>query len=127
MKLSAPHVEKAGKRIQKSATGPDKNRKTVTKNLRIDSNVSALIEQAAVSCGTTFTSFVLEAAAARAERHLLDKCFITVDANSFAEIEALLAMAHQPTNRLKSLFNSRDSELDASDRNDNFAEVRLAP
>jgi uncharacterized protein (DUF1778 family) len=78
----------------------------VTKNLRVESGIHALIEQAAASAGTTFTSFVLEAAAAQAQRHLLDKCFLSVGAKDFAEIEALLAMDHQPTERLKALFKS---------------------
>ncbi len=124
MKTGFVQTAKIKQDPQKLGINRDLKRKTVTKNLRMDSNVNVLIEQAAASSGTTFTSFVLEAAAARAERHLLDKCFIAVDGQSFSEIEQLLAADHQPTHRLKKLF-----ALDkiSSDESDNFAEKRLAP
>ena len=106
-----------------SGSDPQAKRKTVTKNLRLESSVHALIEQAAASAGTTFTSFVLDAAAAQAERHLLDKCFLTVDAKAYAEIEALLAKDHPPTERLKALFETGEEKV--GDPNDNYANVRL--
>jgi uncharacterized protein (DUF1778 family) len=125
MKPRTQEREKAGTQLKKSSAGHEPRRKTVTKNLRIDLNVSTLIEQAAVSSGTTFTSFVLEAAAARAERHLLDKCFLSVDAGSFAEIKALLAQDHEPNERLKSLFKTVEGTSGDVNFRDNYAEVRL--
>lgn len=107
MKTSAVSPEAAGLWVHNTDFDAQSKRKTVTKNLRVDASMSALIEQAAVSAGMTFTSFVLEAAAARAERHLLDKCFITVDAQSFSEIETLLAQDYEPTEKLRALFKTK--------------------
>jgi uncharacterized protein (DUF1778 family) len=123
MKTDANTTPVTGRRVKPRTPEPHSKRKTVTKNLRVESSVNALIEQAAASAGTTFTSFVLEAAALQAERHLLDKCFLTVDAKAFAEIETLLAQDHQPTERLRALFNkNKEAVRDAAD---NYAEVRL--
>lgn len=106
MKIGAETIPQTGYWAQGLGGEGQSKRKTVTKNLRVDANMSALIEQAAASTGMTFTSFVLEAAAARAERHLLDKCFITVDAQSFTTIETLLAQDYEPTEKLKALFKT---------------------
>ncbi len=106
MKTSAESSQTTARWLQNKNTDAPSKRKTLTKNLRVDAGMSALIEQAAASTGMTFTSFVLEAAAARAERHLLDKCFITVDAQSFSDIETLLAQDNEPTEKLKALFKT---------------------
>jgi uncharacterized protein (DUF1778 family) len=106
MKTGTEPTQATGRWVHSTDFDAQSKRKTVTKNLRVDASMSALIEQAAASTGMTFTSFVLEAAAARAERHLLDKCFITVDAQSFADIETLLAQDHEPTEKLKALFKT---------------------
>jgi uncharacterized protein (DUF1778 family) len=125
MKTRTSDHASTARQPDKRTVGLDVKRKAVTKNLRIDADMSRLIEQAAASTGMTFTSFVLEAAAARAERYLLDKCFITVDAHAFDEVEKLLDDDHRPTERLRALFKTKDSNSEEVNSNNNYAEVRL--
>lgn len=85
--------------------------KSITKSLRIDASRNALIEQAAISAGTTFTSFILDAAAAKAEEQLLEKRLIMVESAVFADVEAMLAAERPVNQKLKALFDTFGTDV----------------
>lgn len=85
--------------------------KSITKSLRIDASRNALIEQAAISAGTTFTSFILDAAAAKAEEQLLEKRLIMVESAVFADVEAMLAAERPVNEKLKALFDAFGTDV----------------
>lgn len=104
--------EKIGASFMTQQTGAAKS---ITKSLRIDASRNALIEQAAHSAGTTFTSFILEAAAAKAEEQLLERRLIMVDSAVFADVKSILAAERPVNDKLKALFDTYGTDLSGDD------------
>lgn len=61
-----------------------------TINLRVSTARRSLIDQAAAVVGKTRTEFLLEAAAEKAQRVLLDQTVFALDAATFSRFERLL-------------------------------------
>jgi uncharacterized protein (DUF1778 family) len=87
-------------------------RKNETMTFRVDSQTLDTIQRAARLNGKSVTSFVTEAAHVAAQRDLLDQRFFKVDAETFEEIEALLAEPAKIDEKLVELFRSERKWID---------------
>jgi len=74
---------------------------TARKNLRMSERTEQLISAAAAAQGTDFTSFVLEAASAKARRVLLEERALEVTPAEVAQIQALLSGELEPNDELR--------------------------
>jgi uncharacterized protein (DUF1778 family) len=79
----------------------DKPPRRETLNIRIRSEERGLIDRAAEIRGQSRTDFILEAAHRAAEETLLDRVFITVSPEAYAEFLARLDASPQPNERLR--------------------------
>lgn len=73
----------------------------VSINIRAKAAQRDLIDQAAERLGRSRSDFMLEAATRRAEDVLLDQAFFRLDADAFAQFQALLDAPPQPNARLR--------------------------
>lgn len=87
-------------------------RKSETLTFRIDSATLDTIQRAARLKGKSVTSFVTEVAHAAAQQDLLDQRFFKVDAETFEEIEAILAEPAKVDDALVKLFRSERKWID---------------
>jgi uncharacterized protein (DUF1778 family) len=87
-------------------------RKSETVTFRIDSARLDTIQQAARLTGKSVTSFVTEVAYSAAQQELLDQRFFKVDAETFAEVEAMLAEPAKVHEELVKLFRSERQWID---------------
>lgn len=72
-----------------------------TLNLRIPVEERNLIDMAALSTGKTRTDFILEAVRKAAEEALLDRVFLSVGEEAFAEFGRRLDAPTSPNDRLR--------------------------
>lgn len=87
-------------------------RKTRTINLRIEPEHHDLIAQAASLGGHSVTAYMTEAALLKAREDLIDRRFIDLSADAFAEISAALDGPGEAQARLVRLFSTRRDWLD---------------
>lgn len=72
-----------------------------TLNLRVSATVRNLIDRAASTAGKTRTDFILDAARRAAEETLLDRAFMSVSPEIYAEFVKRLDAPVQPNERLR--------------------------
>lgn len=76
-------------------------------NIRAKIYQRDLIDQAALQQGRSRSDFMLDAACKMAEDVLLDQAFFTVDANTFANFQALLDRPLPTTDKLRQLLKTK--------------------
>lgn len=76
-------------------------------NVRARRRQRDLIDQAAAVLGKTRSEFVLESACRAAEDVLLDQRFITLDADTFAQFQALLDAPPSENPKLRQLMATK--------------------
>jgi uncharacterized protein (DUF1778 family) len=79
----------------------------VSINIRVRTSQRDLIDQAAERLGRSRSDFMLEAACTRAENVLLDQTFFALDAEAFAEFQAMLDAPPAPNDRLRRFLTSK--------------------
>lgn len=79
----------------------------VSINIRARAAQRDLIDQAADRVGRSRSDFMLEAATRRAEDVLLDQTFFALDADAFAQFQAMLDAPPQPNERLRRFLNEK--------------------
>jgi uncharacterized protein (DUF1778 family) len=82
-------------------------KEAISINIRARTRQRDLIDQAAERVGRSRSDFMLDAACREAENVLLNQVFFTVNAKTYAEIEALLDNPLPPTDKLRRLMNTR--------------------
>ena len=78
-----------------------------TLNLRIPPAERNLIDRAAESAGKTRTDFILEAARRAAEDTLLDRAFMVISPESYAQFLKQLDRPAQPNERLRRTMRAK--------------------
>lgn len=79
----------------------------VSINIRAKARQRDLIDQAAERLGRSRSDFMLDAACREAEDVLLDQAFFTVNAGTFAALQAMLDKPLPPTDRLRRLLTTK--------------------
>lgn len=79
----------------------------VSINIRAKAAQRDLIDQAAERLGRSRSDFMLEAATRKAEDVLLDQTFFALDADAFAQFQAMLDAPPQPNERLRRFLNEK--------------------
>lgn len=79
----------------------------VSINIRAKVRQRDLIDQAAERLGRSRSDFMLEAACNKAEDVLLDQAFFTVNAGTFAQVQALLDKPLPATGKLRRLLKTQ--------------------
>ena len=79
----------------------------VTISIRAKAAQRDLIDQAADRLGRSRSDFMLEAACKQAEDVLLDQTYFSLDAKSFAAVQAMLDKPPAPTDRLRRTLKAR--------------------
>jgi uncharacterized protein (DUF1778 family) len=87
-------------------------KKSETVTFRMDSQTLELIRRAAKIQGRSVTSFVTQAARVEAQKEILDQRFIEVDAETFEDIEKMLAEPGKVDEKLVELFRKTPKWLD---------------
>ena len=82
-------------------------KEAVSINIRARARQRDLIDQAAHRVGRSRSDFMLDVACREAENVLLDQIFFTVNAKTYAEIEALLDNPLPPTDKLRRLMHTK--------------------
>jgi uncharacterized protein (DUF1778 family) len=79
----------------------------VSINIRAKARQRDLIDQAAERQGRSRSEFMLDAGCREAEDVLLSQSFFTVNADTFAKLEALLDKPLPPTDKLRRLLKTK--------------------
>ncbi len=79
----------------------------VSINIRAKARQRDLIDRAAERQGRTRSDFMLDASCREAEDVLLSQTFFTVDADTFANFQALLDNPLPPTDKLRRLLKTK--------------------
>ena len=87
-------------------------KKSETVTFRVDSPTLDLIRRAAKIQGRSVTSFVMQAARVEAQKEILDQRFIEVDAETFEEIEKMLAEPARPNEDVIARFRATPKWID---------------
>lgn len=86
---------------------PAHTHEPVSINIRAKAAQRDLIDQAAERLGRSRSDFMLEAATRKAEDVLLDQTFFALDAEAFAQFQAMLDAPPQPNERLRRFLNEK--------------------
>ena len=87
-------------------------KKSETVTFRMDSQTLDLIRRAAKIQGRSVTSFVTQAARVEAQKEILDQRFIEVDAETFENIEKMLAEPARPNDDVIARFRATPKWID---------------
>ena len=79
----------------------------VTISIRAKSGQRDLIDQAAERLGRSRSDFMLEAACRQAEEVLLDQTYFALDAQAFADFQAMLDNPAAPSERLRRTLRAK--------------------
>ena len=82
-------------------------REAVSINIRAKARQRDLIDLAAERLGRSRSEFMLDAACREAEDVLLDQAFFSVNAGTFAKLQALMEQPLPPTDKLRRLLKTK--------------------
>ncbi len=86
---------------------PAHAKESISINIRAKARQRDLIDQAAERQGRSRSDFMLEAACSKAVDVLLDQAFFSVDASTFAKLQALLEKPLPTTDKLRRLLKTK--------------------